>query len=80
MINLSLIFTMIVATIVFVIFLLFTIKVPLAVLEIVKLVVAGILFIFACGCGLQVGYDKVIKKNRKYYSITWWLKCDSVSL
>ena len=57
----SLIFTMIIATIVFLTFLLFTIKVPLAVLEIVKLVVAGILFIFACGCGSQVGYDKVIK-------------------
>ena len=62
MINLSLIFTMIVATIVFLIFLLFIIKVPLTVLEIVKLIVAGILFIFACGCGSQVGYDKVIKK------------------
>ena len=30
-------------------------------LDILKLIVAGILFVFACGCGSQVGYDKVIK-------------------
>jgi len=57
----SLIFTLIIAIIVFLVFLLFTIKTPLVALEILKLVVAGILFIFACGCGSQIGYDKVIK-------------------
>ena len=57
----SLVFTMIVAVATFLIFLLFYIKEPVVALDIFKLVITGILFTFACGCGSQVGYDKVIK-------------------
>ena len=56
-----LLFTLIIAGITYLIFLLFFVTQPLVFLECIKLIVAGILFIFACGCGSQVGYDKVIK-------------------
>ena len=57
----SLLFTLIIASITYLVFLLFFVTSPLIFIECVKLVVAGLLFIFACGCGSQVGYDKVIK-------------------
>ena len=53
----SLVFTFIVAIITYLCFLLFA----MPSIDLLKIVVAGILFIFACGCGSQVGYDKVIK-------------------
>ncbi|MBP3201348.1 MAG: hypothetical protein J6M39_06855 [Lachnospiraceae bacterium] len=53
----SLVFTMLIATITYLCFLLFA-NVSIGLL---KVIVAGILFVFACGCGSQVGYDKVIK-------------------
>ena len=53
----SLVFTFIVATITYLCFLLFA-NVSI---DLLKVIVAGILFVFACGCGSQVGYDKVIK-------------------
>ena len=53
----SLVFTFIVATITYLCFLLFA----MTQIDLLKVVVAGILFVFACGCGSQVGYDKVIK-------------------
>ena len=57
----SLIFTMIVSVYVYIIFLLFTITEIPSLIETIKLVVSGILFIISCSCGSQVGYDKVIK-------------------
>ena len=54
----SLVFTFIVATITYLCFLLFA----MPQIDLLKVVVAGILFVFACGCGSQVGYDKVIKE------------------
>ena len=53
----SLVFTLLIATITYLCFLLFA-NVSISLL---KVIVAGILFVFACGCGSQVGYDKVIK-------------------
>ena len=53
----SLIFTMLVATITYLCFLLFA----MPAVDLLKIIVAGILFVFACGCGSQVGYDKVLK-------------------
>ena len=53
----SLVFTFMVATITYLCFLLFA----MPSIDLLKIVVAGILFVFACGCGSQVGYDKVIK-------------------
>ena len=53
----SLVFTLLIATITYLCFLLFA-NVSIGLL---KAIVAGILFVFACGCGSQVGYDKVIK-------------------
>lgn len=57
----SLIFTMFVSICTYLIFLLFYLNGTILMLDILKLIVAGILFVFACGCGSQVGYDKVIK-------------------
>lgn len=53
----SLVFTFIVAVIIYLCFLLFA----MPQIDLLKVIVAGILFVFACGCGSQVGYDKVIK-------------------
>ena len=53
----SLVFTFIVATITYLCFLLFA----MLQIDLLKVVVAGILFVLSCGCGSQVGYDKVIK-------------------
>ena len=57
----ALVFTTIIATVTYLVFLLFTVTTSLLILDIVKLIVIGILFVFACDCGSQVGYDKVIK-------------------
>ena len=38
-------------------------------IDLLKVVVAGILFVFACGCGSQVGYDKVIKTIKDIISL-----------
>ena len=61
----SLVFTFIVATITYLCFLLFA----MPSIDLLKIVVAGILFIFACGCGSQVGYDKVIKTIKDIISL-----------
>ena len=61
----SLVFTFIVATITYLCFLLFA----MPSIDLLKNVVAGILFIFACGCGSQVGYDKVIKTIKDIISL-----------
>ena len=61
----SLVFTFIVATITYLCFLLFA----MPSIDLLKIVVAGILFIFACGCGSQVGYDKVIKTIKDIISM-----------
>lgn len=53
----SLVFTFIVAVIIYLCFLLFA----MPQIDLLKVIVAGILFVFTCGCGSQVGYDKVIK-------------------
>ncbi len=53
----SLVFTFLVATLTYLCFLLFA----NLQIDLLKVVVAGVLFVFACGCGSQVGYDKVIK-------------------
>lgn len=57
----ALIFTVFVSICTYLVFLLFFITSPLSFLDIIKLIVAGLIFVFACGCGSQVGYDKVIK-------------------
>jgi len=61
----SLVFTFIVATITYLCFLLFA----MPQIDLLKVVVAGILFVFACGCGSQVGYDKVIKTIKDIISM-----------
>ena len=65
----SLLFTLIIASITYLVFLLFFVTQPLIFIECIKLVVAGLLFIFACGCGSQVGYDKVIKTIKDIISL-----------
>lgn len=65
----SLVFTVIVAFITYLVFLLFFIVSEVAFLDVIKLIVAGILFIFACACGSQVGYDKVIKVVKQIIEI-----------
>ena len=61
----SLVFTFIVATITYLCFILFA----MPQIDLLKVVVAGILFVFACGCGSQVGYDKVIKTIKDIISL-----------
>ena len=61
----SLVFTMLIATITYLCFLLFA-NVSI---DLLKVIVAGILFVFACGCGSQVGYDKVIKTIKDIISL-----------
>lgn len=65
----SLIFTCIVSFFAYLVFLLFYITGVVPLLDIIKLIVAGILFIIACGCGSQVGYDKVIKTIKQIIEI-----------
>lgn len=65
----SLIFTCIISFFAYLVFLLFYIHVPILFIDIVKLIVVGILFIIACGCGSQVGYDKVIKTIKQIIEI-----------
>lgn len=57
----SLIFTLFIAIVTYLVFLLFYPLVITGVLDVLKLLAIGIIFAFACGCGSQVGYDKVIK-------------------
>ena len=61
----SLVFTFIVATLTYLCFLLFA----MPTIDLLKVVVAGVLFVFACGCGSQVGYDKVIKTIKDIISL-----------
>ena len=61
----SLVFTFMVAIITYLCFLLFA----MPQIDLLKVVVAGILFVFACGCGSQVGYDKVIKTIKDIISL-----------
>ena len=61
----SLVFTFIVATITYLCFLLFAVTQ----IDLLKVVVAGILFVLSCGCGSQVGYDKVIKTIKDIISL-----------
>ena len=61
----SLVFTFIVATITYLCFLLFA----MPSIDLLKIVVAGILFVLSCGCGSQVGYDKVIKTIKDIISL-----------
>ena len=61
----SLVFTFIVATITYLCFLLFA----MLQIDLLKVVVAGILFVLSCGCGSQVGYDKVIKTIKDIISL-----------
>ena len=61
----SLVFTFIVATITYLCFLLFA----MPQIDLLKVVVAGILFVLSCGCGSQVGYDKVIKTIKDIISL-----------
>ena len=57
----ALVFTFIVALITYLVYLLFIINNPLSILEIIKLIVIGFIFLCSCGAGSQIGYDKVIK-------------------
>ena len=61
----SLVFTFLVAIITYLCFLLFA----NLQIDLLKVVVAGVLFVFACGCGSQVGYDKVIKTIKDIISL-----------
>lgn len=63
------ILTLILATITYLIFLLFYINAVVDFITGLKLFVCGFVFILACGCGSQVGYDKVIKTIKDIWEI-----------
>ena len=57
----ALLFNLIVALFVYIIYLIFTVSMPITTIDGVKYFIIGIVFMLSCGCGSQVGYDKVIK-------------------
>lgn len=69
--NFNFLVTGIVSAIVFVVYILFFMvgKVTFAPLDIVKLVLIGLAFIFLCVCGAAVGYDKVLKTLKDIWEI-----------
>ena len=65
----ALTFTFIVSLITFIVYLLFTVKAPITLLEGIQYIVIGLVFMVACGCGSQVGYDKVIKTIKQIIAL-----------
>lgn len=67
--NFSLLVSTILGLVVYVIYLVFFIigKMDISNLDIAKLIIIGLVFIFSCGLGSQVGYDKVIKVLKEIF-------------
>lgn len=67
----SLLVSLVLGLLVYVIYLVFFIfgTVEVSVLDIVRFIIIGIVFMFSCGLGSQVGYDKVIKVLKDIFHI-----------
>lgn len=67
----SLLVSLVLGLLIFLVYIVFFVlgKYQISTLDIVKLIFVGIGFVFGCGIGSQVGYDKVIKTIKDIFHI-----------
>lgn len=67
----SLVVSLVLGLVIYVVYLLFFVlgKFQIVGLDIVRFIFIGIAFVFGCGIGSQVGYDKVIKTIKDIFHI-----------